>query len=204
MLHGRMDLVISSCHHLELGEIYLELSGYEELHIRNDVILESFLSSRIPIQANGLPLTRAVKGKCKMGFWKSVKGHYSFHFGFKLPKDVPCSTDFKSIFHIIYKVKGFIQFRIGELQDTVYESYQPLVVQHVPNSILINPSDRIKIRNIITAHHLHGDVPVQCTLTSLAVRVGQEILIKIMILNRSNKPIISLKTFAFRQIHILE
>ncbi|KAJ3016377.1 hypothetical protein HKX48_004055 [Thoreauomyces humboldtii] len=105
-LHGRMELVSSSNKSLRLGEIAVELNGFEEVSDKDYARSQAFLAARIVFQGDRMPPSNAVRGPADNGYWQANKGKTTFPFAFRLPVDAPSSYSFQSLASLRYVVTG--------------------------------------------------------------------------------------------------
>ncbi|RKP07246.1 hypothetical protein THASP1DRAFT_30934 [Thamnocephalis sphaerospora] len=129
-VYGRMELTSATSRSLLLGEISVELTGYEEVCTRDMTASRSFLSSRLVFQGANVPPSNAVHGPAERGnFWLARKGRTTFPFAFHIPEDAPSTVNFQNIAALRYVVTGLIQIFHGGHEDTVFKSKEAFVVE---------------------------------------------------------------------------
>ena len=198
LLYGRLELVCLTNSSLQLGDIAIELAGYEgaftkaylmtrciELNDGNDALIESFLSSRILIQGENRPPSKAVRGwKSPDGFWQANKGRFTFPFAFKLPTDIPCGFQFKSILAIKYKVTGLIGYKYHGKMDMGFQSTDAFVVESVSLQ-----QEKVRVQVTGQPWLSRGSVRMDVLLRSPIVCCGQDLRLDILVNNETSKSV---------------
>ncbi|KAG0268785.1 hypothetical protein DFQ27_005719 [Actinomortierella ambigua] len=129
-IFGRMEITATSSRSLKLGEIAVELAAYEELASRECTATQSFLSSRLCFQGNGIPPSNAVYGLSdENGFFMARKGKTTFPFAFQLPLDCPSSLIFGATASLRYVVTGLVQIYYHGKEELVAKSKEAFVVE---------------------------------------------------------------------------
>jgi hypothetical protein len=174
--------------------------------------MESFLSKRIVLQGKWTPPTPAVKPYTKSdeGFWKASRGYFSLPFAFRLPADLPSTTDFKTLFSVNFKVTAYgffysfsiqnngsfvihvrrsIEYKYHEKIDVVCNHTNALIVEQVDIRQLKQKLQLSRKSNLWMGS---GDVTLGCALHSSLVCSGQEVRVDINIDNQSHRKVRSL------------
>ncbi|KAI9592968.1 hypothetical protein BDF19DRAFT_450000 [Syncephalis fuscata] len=138
-IYGRMELTSATSRSLLLGEIAVELTGYEEVSCQEVTASQSFLSSRLLFQGAKVPPSNAVHGPAQKGhFWLARKGKTTFPFAFRVPSDAPSSAVFQTTASLRYVVTGVVQIFYSGQEDTVFRSKEACVMESFDGKRLSN------------------------------------------------------------------
>ncbi|GAA6010528.1 hypothetical protein JCM10207_001347 [Rhodosporidiobolus poonsookiae] len=117
---------------LWLGEIGVELSGFEELRSRTHTSTRRLLSSRIDFQGSGRPPSVAVQTSAaplKGHFYPALSGRTRFEFSFPLPADLPSSCTLGGNATTRYELRAFATSLVGDNVDIKSEKAEVVVVE---------------------------------------------------------------------------
>ncbi|RKP26089.1 hypothetical protein SYNPS1DRAFT_22070, partial [Syncephalis pseudoplumigaleata] len=137
-IYGRMELTSATSRSLLLGEIAVELTGYEEranaarhhdeaLDAEEGVLPRCARLGRCGHIDHGRPIHAGIEGKGH--FWLARKGKTTFPFAFRVPADAPSSAVFQTVASLRYVVTGVVQIFYGGQEDTVFRSKEAYVIE---------------------------------------------------------------------------
>ncbi|ORY88247.1 hypothetical protein BCR35DRAFT_301769 [Leucosporidium creatinivorum] len=114
-VRGWLEVGVSS-NELWLGEVGVELCGFEELRSRDHTSTRRLLTSRVDFQGGSLPPSNAVvqNAQARAGYYPALRGKTRFPFAFKLPKEVPSSCSLGSNATTRYELRAFASSILGE------------------------------------------------------------------------------------------
>ncbi|KAJ1549231.1 hypothetical protein HK405_007436 [Cladochytrium tenue] len=138
-LEGVLELECTSASAVRLGDIWVELTGKEEL--KCDVIGETrcnrFLQLEERFQGPKTPPTDAVAGPRHDGFWLARRARTLFPFWFRLPETAPSTVAFKKdAASVTYTVTGYVKFILAGSVETMYRTATLEVVESLDDSTL--------------------------------------------------------------------
>ncbi|KAJ3319417.1 hypothetical protein HDU76_000538, partial [Blyttiomyces sp. JEL0837] len=203
-LHGWLEVDCHSKSHVKLGEIAVELIGFEEINEQDDACSQSFFSSKFTIQNSRTRPSAAVRGQRDNGFWMANRGKTTFPFTFELPGGLPGSYIFQKLASLRYVVTGLVQFQYERRTDTMYKSREAIVVESLADSPFQKSSDWISGRGQGTAL-LGGSLPIELTATVLNQRyaTGSTVALKFGVRNMSKMKIQGVRVSFVRKLFIL-
>ncbi|CAO1628486.1 unnamed protein product [Sympodiomycopsis kandeliae] len=108
---GTIQVTSATSNHLRLGEIAVELEGFEELSSRDHSATQTFLYNRTLFQGHHLPPSNAVlpTSPTQGYYWTARKGKTTFPFTFRIPSSIPSSVTFSGNASIKYVIKATVQ-----------------------------------------------------------------------------------------------
>ncbi|KAH6602754.1 hypothetical protein BASA61_000785 [Batrachochytrium salamandrivorans] len=210
-LQGRVEVTSFSHNNLYLGDISIELKGSEELTDANP-ISQIFLSSRITLQGDRLPQTRAVRGTCKDGYWQANKGKTVFPFTFLLPEDAPSSYTFQSIASLKYMLTGVVQYELRGKRDTLLKITEAIVLDKVDPLLLqdgmvnergphLSAESTQRLKGFF--NNDTGFVKLEASIESALVQSGNDVFVDIRVINSSSRKVQGLKVSLVKKLLIL-
>ncbi|KAI8900802.1 hypothetical protein BC833DRAFT_580572 [Globomyces pollinis-pini] len=193
--HTKTDLLI--------GEIAVQLSGYEEISGKDYKQSKSFLSARIVFQGDRTPPSEAVRGPSRNGFYLANKGKSSFPFVFDLPSDAPASFQYQNIAKLKYAITGLVQYKLGGQVDTIFKVKDAEVVD-VWDSALRNDAIITKGSNFKKTYWGgDGEVHLEAAMTGNIHTSGSSISIDVKVNNNSKTQVRGLKVSFVRRLMML-
>ncbi|KAI9012799.1 hypothetical protein BC832DRAFT_548054 [Gaertneriomyces semiglobifer] len=203
-LHGRLEVVSSSNRSLKLGEIAVELNGFEEVADKDYGRSQSFLSARIVFQGERTPPSNAVRGPSENGYWQANKGKTTFPFAFRLPDDAPSSYAFQSISSLRYVVTGVVQYQMNGKNDSLFRSKEAFVVENWKTNRRDVTDDPVRARN----HRKvwfggAGEVHIEGTVQKSFFCSGSDVYVQLRVRNDSRRRVQGIKLALARRLLML-
>ncbi|KAJ3037489.1 hypothetical protein HDV00_001664 [Rhizophlyctis rosea] len=200
-LNGRLELQCSSNRSIKLGEIAVELTGFEEVTDRDHGASQSFLSARIVFQGIQKPPTNAVKGQAEGGYWQAVKGKTTFPFSFRLPIDAPSWYTFQNVASLRYVVTAHVQFQQNGKNGTVIRHKDACVYEYWK-------ANHPDIRN--EPIHVHnrrkvllggpGEVHLEGAIKTSFFRSGNDVYVEVRVRNESKRRVSGIRLSIVRRL----
>ncbi|EGF76110.1 hypothetical protein BATDEDRAFT_28810 [Batrachochytrium dendrobatidis JAM81] len=207
-LQGQLEVTSLSRNNLRLGEISVEIRGREEV-TESSTSTHAFLSSRIVLQGERLPLTDAIRGTCKEGYWQANKGKTVFPFAFDLPTNLPGSYTFQSIASLKYTLTAIVQYELRGKRDTLIKSTDTIVIAKVSSSELENTQDQ-NGKSLMSAESTQklkgffnnddGQIKLEAAVESLFIHAGSDVFVDVGIENYSNRKVQGFKLSLIRKL----
>ncbi|KAI8910606.1 hypothetical protein DFJ77DRAFT_101717 [Powellomyces hirtus] len=204
-LHGRMELVSSSHRSLKLGEIAVELNGFEEVSDKDYARSQAFLAARIVFQGDRMPPSNAVRGPGENGYWQANKGKTTFPFAFRLPADAPSSYSFQNLASLRYVVSGVVQYKHGGKSDSLFRSKEAFVVESWSQAHPRTPDEPIRAKN-----HRRvwfggaGEVHIEGTIQKSYFCSGNDVYVELRVRNESRRRVQGIKLSLMRKLLMLK
>jgi hypothetical protein len=204
LLKGRFELFSSSNHDVWLGDICVELSGFEQIEGSKFENSQTFLSSRIVYQGDRHRPSDAVRGPCRDGYYLANKGKTVFPFSFEIPVDAPASFEFQNCAKLKYLVTGYVRFKYGSSCDTLIKSKDARILDRwnvEKEQQFAEPVLAMNERKLFMGGD--GTVQLESSIKSNFVTAGTNISIQVRVKNSSRKRVQGLKIAFVRKLSML-
>ncbi|KND03682.1 uncharacterized protein SPPG_01150 [Spizellomyces punctatus DAOM BR117] len=203
-LHGRMEIISSTNKSLKLGEISVELNGFEEVSDKDYERSQAFLSARIVFQGERMPPSNAVRGPGENGFWQANKGKTTFPFAFRLPNDAPSSYAYQNISSLRYVVTGVVQYKQNGRSDSLFRSKEAFVVENWKANHMDITDEPIRAKN----HRKvwfggAGEVQLEGTIQKSFFCSGNDVYVELRVKNDSKRRVQGIKLSLIRKLMML-
>ncbi|KAI9092801.1 hypothetical protein DFS34DRAFT_276046 [Phlyctochytrium arcticum] len=203
-LHGRMEVISSSSKSLRLGEISVELNGYEEVTDKDYGRSQGFLSARIVFQGERMPPSNAVRGPADGGYWLANKGKTTFPFAFRLPEDAPSSYAYQNLASLRYVITGVIQYQQNGKSDSLFRSKEAFVVENWKANHSMVVDRPIRARNRRKAWFGgSGEVQLEGTTQKSFFCSGNDVYVEVRVKNDSKCRVQGIKLSLVRKLMML-
>ncbi|KAI8592016.1 hypothetical protein BDZ88DRAFT_409323 [Geranomyces variabilis] len=204
-LHGRMRLTSTAEKSMRLGEIAVELNGYEEVTDKDYARSQAFLTSRIVFQGERMPPSNAVRGPAKGGYWQANKGKTTFPFAFRLPADAPSSYSFQNLANLRYLVTGVVQYQRHGKSDSLIRSKEAFVVESWSQAHSRNGDDPVRARNHRRPWFSGGgEVHIEGTIQKSCFTSGSDVYVELRVRNESRRRVQGIKLALVKKLLMLK
>ncbi len=196
-IQGMFELTSFTDAGLHLGDIFVELSGYEEIAAKNFHQSYSFLSSRRIFQGDRLPQSEAVHGPpIKDGFYLASKKKTVFFFSFGIPLDAPSSFEFSTLSKLCYSVTGAVRFKYGNQNDTIFKTKNVRVIDRW------DPVKELQLSESVTASNFRraflggdGNIVLTASTATSYYTSGSNLALRVGVKNMSKKRVSDLTNY---------
>ncbi|KAJ3278375.1 hypothetical protein HK104_002391, partial [Borealophlyctis nickersoniae] len=200
-LHGRLEVEASTNTKLKLGEIAVDLAGFEEITDKEYAASRSFLTARTIFQGANKPPSQAVRGQAENGYWQANKRKTTFPFSFKLPLDAPSSFAFQSVASLRYVVSGSVQYQYNGRNDVLCRSKEAFVVEYWRANHPDMREEPIRARN-----HRRvwmggaGEVHLEGTIKTSLFVSGNDVYVEVRVKNESKRRVQGIRMSLVRKL----
>jgi hypothetical protein len=204
LLKGRFELFCSTNQEVWLGDICVELSGFEEIQGHKFENSQTFLASRIIYQGDRHRPSDAVRGPCREGYYQANKGKTVFPFSFEIPEEAPASFEFQNCAKLKYVVTGYTRFKYGNVCDTLIKSKDARILDRwdiEKENRCAGPGLVMNERKLFMGGD--GTVQLESSIKSNFVTSGTNISIQIRVKNSTRKRVQGLKIAFVRKLSML-
>jgi len=203
LLKGTLELDVEDEFNLRLREIYVELTGYEEINFQKSNGSKVFLSTKIYFQGPKIKPSSAVRGPAEYdGFWNAVQGKTIFNFAFKLPKNVPGSFSSKNNdINVKYLVTGNVQYHQDNIYDSLSTSEEALVLENIDEELMSSIPLRASTHKKML---LGSSIRLEGIVSQSYFCSGKNAQVEVHVTNNTKHKIHGLKANLYRSIIIPE
>ncbi|KAJ3130122.1 hypothetical protein HK098_006181 [Nowakowskiella sp. JEL0407] len=212
-LTGRIDVISNSDTTLYIGEIMVELAGYEELSDKsnyNQDPIHHFKHEKVVFQGKNKAPTAAVYGlpdeRDLHGYWRARKAKTTFPFSFDLNANSASSFEFFEGVEscLKYVIRGMVKYSYNGRADCMFKSKEAYVVESVRlNTALMYA--QAPTRRVGTLEYKPGQyVSMEVILNQKFYIAGSDLNVEVKVNNKTKKVISNIKLSLQRRLVIKE